>query len=109
MPGHVITPPIVEAGILLNEDGRRLRYNESSIRLDRIPETGRIELVEVGEVVSFSEVRSEFKQTASLSETDIDARDATIPVTHCVDGLDVRPGERIEPLEVYTFEVRLAE
>jgi type II restriction enzyme len=109
VPGHFLTPRVVEKRKPLSSDARRSGWVGSNILLDRIPEAGRIEMVEGGEAVPVEEVRSRFERTAFLSDRDTGSRDWTTAVMDCIDELDLRTGERFELADVYDFEGRLAE
>ena len=109
VPGHFMTPTVVEKREPLSSDAQRAGWVGSNILLNRIPEAGRIEIIEEGEAVPRDEARNKFKQTAFLSEKDTNTRDWTTAVMECIDELPVQPGERFELAEVYKFEDRLAE
>ena len=81
----------------------------SNILLHRIPDAGRIGIVEGGEIVPRDQARDKFQQTAFLSRKDADARGWTTAVMDCIDELDLRPGERFELADVYSYEDELAE
>ncbi|PSQ60938.1 MAG: restriction endonuclease [Halobacteriales archaeon SW_9_67_25] len=109
VPGHFMTPTVVEKREPLSSDARRSGWVGSNILLDRIPEPGRIEIVREGEARPREEVRATFEQTAFLSEQSVDTRDWTSAVMDCIDDLPVRPGETFELADVYGFEDRLAD
>jgi type II restriction enzyme len=109
VPGHFMTPTVVEKRKPLSDDARRSGWVGSNILLDRIPSAGRIELVDDGEAVPKDDARSKFEQTAFLAEEDTDSRDWTTAVMDCIDDLDVERGEQFELEDVYAFEDRLAE
>jgi type II restriction enzyme len=109
VPGHFMTPTVVEKREPLSSDARRSGWVGSNILLDRIPEAGRIEVVEDGEVVSREDARKMFEQTAFLAGEGDVKRDWTTAVMDCIDELSVQPGERFELADVYSFEDRLAE
>ena len=109
VPGHFMTPSVVEKRNPLSSDARRSGWVGSNILLERIPEAGHITVVEGGYVVPRSEARATFDQTAFLSDEDAEARGWTTAVMDCIDDLDVGQGERFELAEVYAFEDRLAE
>lgn len=109
VPGHFMTPAVVEKREPLSSDARRSGWIGSNILLDRIPEAGRIEVVEDSEPIPRSDVRRKFEQTAFLSVEGTTTRDWTTAVMDCIDDLPVRPGERFMLVDVYGFEDRLAE
>lgn len=108
VPGHFLTPSVVEKRKPLSSDARRSGWVGSNILLDRIPEAGRIEVVEDGEAVPTEEARNRFEQTAFLSDQDTSSRDWSTAVMDCIDELNLQPGGRFELAEVYDFEDRLA-
>ena len=109
VPGHFLTPTVVERRKPLSADARRSGWVGSNILLDRIPAVGRIEVVAGGDAVPRVDARRQFEQTAFLSGDDARTRDWTTAVMDCIDDLDVRPGERFELADVYAFEDRLGE
>lgn len=109
VPGHFMTPSVVEERKPLSDDAQRSGWVGSNIRLDRIPEAGQVELVDSGAVVPKTEARKRFDETAFLSERAATARDWTTAVMDCIDELPIEPGERFELADVYDFEDRLAE
>lgn len=109
VPGHFMTPTVVEKREPLSADAQRAGWVGSNILLDRIPKAGRIEIVGEGEVVPRNEARHKFKRTGFLSKEDTNARDWTTTMMECIDELPVQPGDRFELAEVYEFEDELAE
>lgn len=109
VPGHFMTPTVVEKRKPLSSDARRSGWVGSNILLDRIPDAGRITLVDTGMMTPRNEARTKFGQTAFLSETGTETRDWTTTVMDCIDELPVRPGERFRLADIYDFEDRLAE
>lgn len=109
VPGHFMTPTVVERRNPPSSDARRSGWVGSYILLDQIPDAGRISVVERGRAIPRSQARATFEQTAFLSEVDVDARGWTTAVMDCIDELDVEQGERFVLADVYAFEDRLAE
>ena len=109
VPGHFMTPTVIEKREPLSSDARRSGWVGSNILLDRIPAAGHIELVAEGESRPRERVRQEFEQTAFLAETDASARDWTTAVMDCIEELPVQQGEEFELTDVYAFEDRLAD
>lgn len=109
VPGHYMTPTVVEERNPLSSDARRSGWVGSNILLDRIPEPGRIDLVEDGSAVPQNRAREKFEQTAFLSKEDTEARDWTTAVMSCIEDLPVQQGQRFTLDEVYEFEGELAE
>lgn len=109
VPGHFMTPSVVEKRKPLSGDAQRSGWVGSNIRLDRIPAAGRISVVDSGEAVPENRVRETFEQTAFLADEGTTARDWTAAVLDCVEDLGTAPGECFELQDVYAFEDRLAE
>ena len=109
VPGHFITPTVVEERNPLSTDARRSGWVGSNILLDRIPAAGRIEVVDDGQAATRSDVRNKFAQTAFLSRKDVATRDWTTAVMDCIDDLGLQPGDRFVLADVYDFEDRFAE
>lgn len=109
VPGHYMTPTVVERRKPLSSDAKRSGWVGSNIILSRIPEAGRIELVDGGVAVPPADARRKFDETAFLSEADAGVRDWTTAVMDCIDDLGVGPGGRFKLADVYAFEDRLAE
>lgn len=109
VPGHFITPSVVEERAPLSSNARRSGWVGSNILLDKIPDAGRIPLVESGTVTAPNQARRSFEETVFLADQEATARDWTTAVMDCIDELDVQAGERFELEDVYAFEDRLAE
>ena len=109
VPGHFLTPTVVEERAPLRDDARRSGWVGSNILLDRVPDAGRIVLVDDGDVVPTEAAREQFERTAFLSGERADARGWTAAVLDCLDDLDLGPRETFELDEVYAFEDRLSE
>lgn len=109
VPGHFMTPTVVEKRNPLSSEARRSGWVGSNILLDRVPSAGHIQMVENGSPVPPSTVRERFDQTAFLATEDTDARAWTTAVMDVIDDLPVRPGETFELADVYESEDRLAE
>lgn len=109
VPGHFMTPTVVEERKPLSSNARRSGWVGSNILLERIPTVGRIELIEDAEPVPRDDAREKFEQTAFLAEADTDTRDWTAAVLDCIDELRLEPGDRFELADVYQFEEELAE
>jgi len=109
VPGHFMTPSVVEKRNPLSSDARRSGWVGSYIRLDRIPGAGRIGVVTDGSAISRSEAREQFEHTAFLAEKGAETRGWTAAVMDCIDELDLERGERFQLADVYAFDDRLGE
>lgn len=109
VPGHYMTPTVVEKRTPLSSDARRSGWIGSNILLERIPERGRIKIVKDGSAVPQEKAREKFEQTVFLSEEDANTRDWTTAVMNCLEELPVQQGQRFRLADVYEFEEELAE
>jgi len=109
VPGHFVTPSVIERRNPLSPDAQRSGWVGSNILLDRIPDAGRIDIVESSESISPEEARQRFDETLFVSEKSVNTRDWTTSVMNCIDDLSVQPGEEFMLTDVYQFEERLAE
>lgn len=109
VPGHFMTPTVIEERAPLSSDARRSGWIGSNILLERIPEAGRIPLVEQGLAVSPRKARKQFKRTVFLAEKGAEARDWTSAVMDCIEELELSEREEFELADVYAFEDRLSE
>lgn len=109
VPGHFFTPRIIEKRKPLGSDAERSGWIGSNILLDKIPDVGRIHMVENRRIIPSEEVREAFARTVFLSAKSVDTRDWTSEVMDCIDELQLQPGESFELTDVYQFEDRLSE
>lgn len=109
VPSHFMTPKVIEKRKPLSSDARRAGWVGSNILLDRIPEAGRVSLIENEEAVPRDEAREKFKQTLFLSNKNLETRNWTTAVMDCIDELSVQPGGRFELADLYEFEDQLDE
>ncbi len=108
VPGHFMTPNVVEKRKPLSSNARRSGWVGSTIILDRVPEAGRIPLVQAGSAVPPMEARRAFERTLFLTTKQPDARGWLSAVMDCIDDLEVATGDTFELGEVYQFEDRLS-
>lgn len=109
VPGHYMTPTVVEKREPLSSDARRSGWVGSNILLNRVPAAGRIKIVKDGSAVPQEKAREKFERTAFLSEEEVEARNWTTAVLNCIERLPVQQGHRFTLAEVYEFEEELAE
>lgn len=109
VPGHYMTPTVVEKRKPLSSAARRSGWVGSNVLLNRIPEPGRIRIVTQGSAVPADEARETFERTAFLSGETMDTREWTTAVMNCIEELPVRQGQRFTLDDVYGFEEELAE
>lgn len=104
IPKHFFQPDIIEKRKPLSPNARRAGWTGCNIDLRKIPELGRIFLVENSIVADKKSILETWNKTISLREKSIEAKGWTLDVLKCVD--------RIEPddftlNEVYKFEIEL--
>lgn len=109
VPGHFMTPSVIEKRKPLSSDARRSGWVGSNILLNRIPDAGHIHLIKNGSPLPRDLARDRFQQTAFLGDESASARDWTAAVMDCIDDLDVNPGETFMLQDVYEYEDRLQE
>lgn len=109
IPGHFMTPSVIEKRKPLSSDARRSGWVGSNILLDRIPDAGHIQIVNDGRAIPRTKVRNQFEQTAFLAEKETNARDWTTAVMDCIEDLPIQQGDEFELADVYAFEDRLAD
>lgn len=104
VPKHFFSPNIIERRKPLAETARRAGWTGCNILLDRIPEFGRIHLVQDGTAAAIENVTARWRSTLFLREENASSRGWLLSVLNCI--------ERIESLEfkiedVYAFENQL--
>ena len=87
VPGHFITPDVIERCKPLSPTARRAGWVGCNILTDRIPQDGRIAAVKDGRVVSARAVREGWKPFADLAQAYPEARGWTVDVLRCVRAL----------------------
>ena len=104
VPKHFFVRDIVEERKPLAATARRAGWIGSNILLDRIPEAGKIHIVQNGMVRPKDIVLQEWQKTLFLRGESLETRGWLLDVMKCVDSL----GKRDFTLdEVYAFEVHL--
>ncbi len=105
IPKHFFVPEIVEERKPLAATARRAGWIGSNILLSRIPESGRITVVQNGTLIAKEIVIEKWKQTLFLRRSAPEARGWLIEVMKCVEAL----GKREFGIEdVYAFEAHLS-
>jgi type II restriction enzyme len=104
VPKHFFVKDIIEERKPLAATARRAGWIGSKIRLDRVPESGKIHIVKSGIVRPKDVVLEEWQKTLFLRNESLDARGWLLDVMKCVESL----GKRDFTLdEVYAFERHL--
>jgi hypothetical protein len=105
IPKHFFAPEIVEQRKPLASTARRAGWIGSNILLGRIPQSGRIHVVQNSIVVPQKYVLQQWKQTLFLRNEPAEARGWLIEVMKCVDSFD---DHEFHIDEIYAFEPVLA-
>ena len=87
VPGHFITPEVIERCRPLAPSARRAGWVGCNILTNRIPQDGRLAAVEDGRIVPAQEVRAGWKRFADLAHARPEARRWTVDVLRCVRAL----------------------
>jgi type II restriction enzyme len=104
VPKHFFTPMIIEKRKPLSENARRAGWVGCNIKLDQIPEQGRIFVVRQKMIVSSDSVVSKLRKTSFLENTDVKSRGWIIDIINCINKL----GEAEFGLDdLYAFESEL--
>lgn len=104
VPKHFFVPEIVEKRKPLRETAQRAGWVGSNILLSRIPEAGRIFVVQDGVALSKEAVLAKWKQTLFLREKEAQSRGWLIDVMKCVEKIGTR---EFDLDAVYAFEAQL--
>jgi type II restriction enzyme len=106
VPKHFFVKDIIEERKPLATTARRAGWIGSKIRLDRVPESGKIHIVRSGVVRPKDEVLEEWQKTLFLRNETLEARGWLLDVMKCVESL----GKRDFTIdEVYAFERHLGD
>ena len=106
VPKHFFVRDIIEARKPLKETAKRAGWIGSKILLDRVPESGKIHIVQNGVVRPKDVVLEEWQRTLFLRDQSLEARGWLLDVMKCVEAL----GKRDFTLEeMYSFERKLSE
>lgn len=104
VPKHFFTPQIVERRKPLQQTARRAGWIGSTIRLDRVPEQGRVFIVANGSPIEEKEVRKALRAADALVVGSLEARGWLMDVLQCVNEI---PTDEFMLADVYIFEDRL--
>jgi type II restriction enzyme len=104
VPKHFFVREIIEERKPLANTARRAGWVGCNIRLDQIPESGKIFFIRNGEVLSKDSVLDKWRQTLFLRDENVEARGWLIEVMKCVE--TIRKYE-FELDDVYAFERQL--
>ncbi len=104
IPKHFFQPEIIERRKPLSATARRAGWTGCNIDLQRIPDLGRIFLVENSVVAERTNVLETWNKTISLREKSIEAKGWTLDVLKCLDRIK---SAEFSLDEVYQFEAEL--
>ena len=90
VPGHFITPDVIERCRPLKATARRAGWVGCNILANRIPADGRLAAVDDGCVVPMAEVRAGWGRFAYLAKAKAEQRGWTVDVLRCVRTLEAR-------------------
>jgi type II restriction enzyme len=106
VPKHFFVPDIIEQRKALALTARRAGWIGSNILLSKVPETGKIHIVQNGVIRPKDTVREQWQKTLFLRDKSLEARGWLLDVLRCVESL----GRREFTLDdVYAFDRHLAE
>jgi len=106
VPGHFVTPMVVEQRVPLRETARRAGWVGCNILLNRIVDAAKIQVIEGDRVHPASEVRERWRQFAFVRESRPEGRGWIGDVLSCVQRLGK---SEFTLAEMYSFESELAE
>ena len=106
VPKHFFVKDIIEERKPLPPTARRAGWIGSKIRLDRVPESGKIHIIKSGVIRPKDAVLDEWQKTLFLRSEPVESRGWLLDVMKCVESL----GKREFGLdEVYAFERHLSD
>jgi len=101
IPKHFFVPGIIEKRKPLADTARRAGWVGCNIRIDQIPEQGRIYIIAGGKIKESAEIIQKVNRSNALMVQDIHARGWLLDVLKCVNRLD---GDVFSLADVYAFE-----
>ncbi len=105
VPKYFFSPEIIEKRRPLADTARRARWTGCNILLNRIPNEGRIYIIQDGKEVPIEQIIDKVQRTEFLRGSKLDARGWTLDVLNCVNMIN----DKAFTLEqVYKFEEMLA-
>lgn len=105
VPNYLFQPSTIEKRKPLASTARRAGWIGCLIRLDQIPDVGKIKLVENGRVVRREVVKLAWSKTQFLADQkNIQARGWTLDILNCIEKLN----RNFTLSEIYQFENQLA-
>jgi type II restriction enzyme len=84
VPGHFITPEVIERCRPLSESARRAGWVGCNILAGLLPADGRVVAIQDGRVMPAEKVRAEWRRFADLADAEPEQRGWTVDVLRCV-------------------------
>lgn len=106
IPSQFFAPEIIERRKPLAQTARRAGWVGSNIRLDLIPNLGKVIIVEDGLVTNEEDVAAQWRASKQLSDEKPSKRGWLLGVLRCVEDIE---GETFKLNDLYAFESRLKE
>ena len=105
VPRHFFTPDVIIKRKPLSENARRAGWVGCNIRLDQIPQQGRIFIVYQRSIVPPNLVVEKLNKTSFLEKTEINARGWLIDIIKCINKMG-RSEFNLD--DIYSFETELS-
>ena len=106
VPKYFFSPDIIEKRKPLSDTARRAGWTGCNILLSRIPDEGRIYIVQNEKEVSIEKIMEKVHKTEFLRGSKLDARGWTLDVLNCVNMIE---NKDFTLNQIYRFEELLAE
>jgi len=104
IPNHFFTPDIIEKRNPLSSTARRAGWVGCNIKLQEIPNSGKIYIIKDGRSMDKENVVAEYEKSKRLRTDNIEARGWTLDILTCVDRIKSR---RFSLKDIYGFEEHL--
>lgn len=105
VPKHFFVPDIIEKRKPLSSTARRAGWIGCNIKLDKIPEQGRIAIVKNGVAKNIENVLCKVMTSGRLETADINSRGWLMDILNCV---NILPVKTFTLNDIYKFEHELA-
>lgn len=105
IPRHFFTATCIEARKPLGANARRSGWQGCNIRLDLIPEVGKIYLIRHAEWIEREAALAQYRQGELLQTDDVARRGWMLDILRCIDNLS---SDEFELSELYSFEPKLS-
>lgn len=101
VPKHFFTPDIIEKRKPLSQNARRAGWAGCNILISRIPQQGRISIIENGKILNKNKVIDQVNRSILLDTNSVDSRGWLMDVLNCVNSIQ---NDFFTLNEIYTFE-----